>query len=332
MNESTMSRIARGSRSAESQARWIFAAIVLLGGALAAGWFAAVSSRHTTYELRTREAVSGLIEDAPVEFHGVEVGRVAQVELTGPASVRVLLHIRREAPISSATVATITSRGLASKGFTGYVYVALEDDGSVARSVTMAQAGEYPQLRTAPARSVNMDSAMNQVNENVQSMTRLLQAALDARTLASMKESLDSVQKVARTLDANTERMNTILANAERATTRLGPLLEASSQAAGAMQNQLVPKAYQAFDNLDRLSTAIDAQARQAADRLQPLLESSHDTARALQTQVLPEAHEAVSNLNRLSTSLRDATARIERDPSVLVRGTARRSGPGEER
>ena len=78
----------------------------------------------------------------------MEVGRVARVELTGPASVRVLLHVRKEAPVTSATVATITSRGLASKGFTGYVYVALEDDGSPAQPLAAAPAG-YPQLRTA---------------------------------------------------------------------------------------------------------------------------------------------------------------------------------------
>lgn len=324
--------VARTGDSVEAQARWIFAAIVLLVGAVAAGWFAVASSRYDSYELRTHDSVSGLIEDAPVEFHGVEVGRVASVELTGPASVRVVLHIRKGAPVSSATVATITSRGLASKGFTGYVYVALEDDGSPAKPMAAAPSAGYPQLRTAASRSLNMDTAMNQVNENVQSMTRLLQAALDARTLASMKESLDSVQKVARTLDANTERMNTILANAERATARLGPLLDSSSQAAKAVQNQLVPQAYQAFANLDRLSTAIDAQVQQAASRLQPLLESSQDSARTLQTQVLPEAYEAISNLNRLSTSLRDTTARIERDPSVLIRGTANRLGPGEAR
>jgi phospholipid/cholesterol/gamma-HCH transport system substrate-binding protein len=324
--------VARKHRSVEAQARWIFAAIVLLVGAVAAGWFAWDSSRYISYELRTHDSVSGLIEDAPVEFHGVEVGRVARIELTGPASVRVVLHIRKDAPVSSATVATITSRGLASKGFTGYVYVALEDDGSPATPMAAAPSAGYPQLRTAASRSLNMDTAMNQVNQNVQSMTRLLQAALDAKTMASLKESVDSVQKVARTLDANTERMNTILANAERATARLGPLLDSSSQAANAVQRQLVPQAYQAFANLDRLSTAIDAQAQQAASRLQPLLESSNDSARTLQTQVLPEAYEAISNLNRLSTSLRDTTARIERDPSVLIRGTAGRLGPGEGR
>ncbi|HMA09276.1 MAG TPA: MlaD family protein, partial [Ramlibacter sp.] len=184
MIESTAD-VPRPGRSVESQARRIFAAIVLLGGALALAWFFAASARYDSYELRTHDTVSGLIEDAPVEFHGVEVGRVARVELTGPASVRVVLRIRKDAPVSSATVATITSRGLASKGFTGYVYVALEDDGNPLQPVASGSAG-YPQLRTAASRSVNMDTTMNQVNQNVQSMTRLLQAALDARTLASV--------------------------------------------------------------------------------------------------------------------------------------------------
>ena len=282
--------VARTGRSVEAQARGIFAAIVLLVGAVAAGWFAVASSRYDSYELRTHDTVSGLIEDAPVEFHGVEVGRVASVELTGPASVRVVLHIRKGAPVSSATVATITSRGLASKGFTGYVYVALEDDGSPAKPMAAAPSAGYPQLRTAASRSLNMDTAMNQVNENVQSMTRLLQAALDARTLASMKESLDSVQKVARTLDANTERMNTILVNAERATARLGPLLEFEQpgrQSRAETSSCLGPPA---FANLDRLSRDRRARPEQAAAGIAAFARTPARTAHApSQTQVLPK-------------------------------------------
>lgn len=101
----------RASRSAESLARWAFALLLLLGGAAAFAWFALASSRYATYEIRTHDPVSGLMADAPVEFHGVEVGRVARVELIDPGAVSVLLHIRKDAPVSTATVATVTSRG-----------------------------------------------------------------------------------------------------------------------------------------------------------------------------------------------------------------------------
>jgi phospholipid/cholesterol/gamma-HCH transport system substrate-binding protein len=323
----------RSSLNVESRARWIFAAILLIGVALGLTWSSVASSRYATYQIRTHDAVSGLIVDAPVEFHGVEVGKVARVELAGPASVSILLRIRKDAPVTSATVATIISRGVASRGFTGYVYVALEDDGSEAQPVADPSGTPYRQLRTGPSRSVNLDTAISQVNANVQAMNRLLQTALDAKTIESLQLSLNSMQKVMRTLAANSEKMNAIILNAERASSRLGPLLESGNQTARALQTQALPRAYEALAKLDRLATSLSLDAERASSRLEPLLESGNDTARALQTQVLPEAYEALSNLNRLSTSLNNATARIERDPSVLIRGTGRPApGPGETR
>ncbi|HXD39718.1 MAG TPA: MlaD family protein [Ramlibacter sp.] len=306
--------------------------LLLLGGAAGIGWFAVASSRYATYQIRTHESVSGLIVDAPVEFHGVEVGKVARVELTDPGSVSVLLHIRKDAPVTPATVATITSRGLASKGFTGYVYVSLENDPAGAQPLAGSGDG-YPQIRTAPSRSVNMDTAIAQVNENVQSITALLQTSLDAKTIASLKQSLESMQTITRTLADNSEKMNTIISNAERATGRLEPLLAAGNETAKVLQTQLLPQAYQALANLDRLSTSLALDAERASSRLDPLLEAGNETTKALQTQLLPQAYEALVKLDRLATTLNSAAGRIERDPTVLVRGTGKRPpGPGETR
>jgi phospholipid/cholesterol/gamma-HCH transport system substrate-binding protein len=272
--------------SVEHKARLAFVAVTLLGTAAALGWFLVASGRYTTYQMRTQDSVSGLIVDAPVEFHGVEVGRVKRVELSDPRSVSILLSVKTEAPVTSATVATITARGLASRGFTGYVYVSLEDSGSRAGPLLAAAGEPYPQLRSTPSRSVNLDTTISQVNANVQVMTDLLQTVLDEKTIASLKQSVDSLQQVAQTLAANNRRLSTIVANTE-----------------------------------------------QASQQFRPLLNSSSDTVRALQTQVLPEAYHTLSNLNRLSTSLNGAAAKINRDPSVLVRGAATPPlGPGESR
>jgi phospholipid/cholesterol/gamma-HCH transport system substrate-binding protein len=307
--------------SAERRAWLIFGVLMLLGGVAGIGWFAVASSRYATYQIRTHESVSGLIVDAPVEFHGVEVGRVARVELTDPGLVTVLLHIRKGAPVTPATVATITSRGLASKGFTGYVYVSLEDDPAGAQPMADSAIG-YPQIRTAPSRSVNMDTAIAQVNDNLQNITTLLQTSLDAKTIASLKQSLESMQTITRTLADNSEKMNTIISNAERATGRLEPLLASGNQTARALQTQLLPQAHKALANLE-----------QASSRLDPLLEASNETTKALQTQLLPQAYDAFVKLDRLATTLNNAATRIERDPTVLVRGTGKRPpGPGETR
>src|SRR5258706_1408271 len=97
--------------SVETRARIAFAVVVLLGMGVAFAWYGLVSARYKTYEIRTQDSVSGLIVDAPVEFHGVEVGKVKRVELRDSRSVSILLSVRREAPVTSATVATITGRG-----------------------------------------------------------------------------------------------------------------------------------------------------------------------------------------------------------------------------
>ena len=94
--------------SIENRARLAFAGVVVLIAASAFAWYFLTAGRYATYQIRTHDIVSGLIKDAPVEFHGVEVGKVTEVELTDPQSVRILLTIRRDVAVSEATIATIT--------------------------------------------------------------------------------------------------------------------------------------------------------------------------------------------------------------------------------
>lgn len=269
-----------------TKAQLAFVAFLLVSILAGAIWYFVSASDYVNYQISTEESVSGLIADAPVEFHGVDVGRVKSVKLVRSNSVSILLSIDKTAPITSASVATITSRGLASRGFTGYVYIAIEDVGVDSRPLAARPGEPYPTIPTAPSRSMTLDGTLTQMNENVQAVTELLQSTFDEKTIASLKQSVDSLQQVTKVLAENSRKLNSIVANTER-----------------------------------------------ASHRLEPLLESSHDTVRALQTQVLPEAHKTLSNLDALSGSLSGVTSRINRDPSILIRGTRPPPpGPGEEK
>lgn len=271
--------------SIDTKARLLFAAFLLILIVAGAIWYFFSASRHTTYQIYTQEPVSGLMADAPVEFHGVDVGKVKSVRLVNPHSVAIVLSIDKTAPVSSASVATITSRGLAARGFTGYVYVALENVGTDPASLATPPGEPYPVIPIAPSNAVTLDASIHQVNENVQTLTKLLESLLDEKTIVSLKQSADNLQQVTQTLAENTRKLNAIVANTER-----------------------------------------------ASHRFEPLLESSQDTVRALQTQILPEAHKALSNLDQLSSSASALTGKINRDPSILIRGTAPQPGPGEQK
>jgi len=315
--------------SPERSARWAFGTVILIAALGASGWYAHHSMGYSKYLLRTNEAVSGLIADAPVELHGVEVGTVQRIDLADPRTVDIVLQIRRDVSITNATVATITARGLAARGFTGYVYVALEDDGTDTRSVSVPANGRLPMIRSAPSRSVDVDTAISQVKEDVRAMSTLLRGLLDEQTVAALKGSADDLQHVTRTLASNSDRLTAIMANTERAT---GMLDEKTISSLRQSVADLQVVTHTLASNNDRLG-AIIVNTDHATSQLRPMLQSGHEAIDSLQTQVLPQAYDALRGLEQLSGVMNKTASRIERDPSVVLHGRARPSpGPGEGR
>jgi phospholipid/cholesterol/gamma-HCH transport system substrate-binding protein len=277
----------------EHRARVLFGLLLLLVAAAGLAWYLFTSARYSTFEIHTVDPVSGLIADSPVEFHGVEIGKVQRVRLVNPRSVSILLNIRRDAPVTRATVATITARGLATRGFTGYVYVALEDDGVDPRPLAALPGDSYPLIPTAPFRSVSLDTTISEVKQDVQKLTDLMHSVLDQKTVGALKRSVDDLQKVTAVLAANSQRLDVMISSAERTTL-----------------------------NAERVSRDV-----------KPLLDSSQQVVKALQSQILPETDDALVRLNELSTSLKEISTEIERNPSVLVRGRSPPTpGPGERK
>jgi ABC-type transporter Mla subunit MlaD len=153
-----------------------------------------------------------------------------------------------------------------------------------------------------------------------------------------LKQSLAGIEQVSRTLAANNDRLVQILANAERASAQVQPLLQSSGDAVQSLRTQVLPQARDTLRQLDGLSAAMNERmttilqnTEQASTRMGPLLQSSNDAVRALQMQILPEAQRTLTRLDRLSTSLGQSADRIQRNPSLLLRGSvATPVGPGE--
>jgi ABC-type transporter Mla subunit MlaD len=323
--------------SAETKARWLFAAALAAVALGITGWLVLSAARHATYEIQSRDAVSGLLPGAPVEFHGVEVGQVRSVELLGPKLVRVRIEVRRDVAVTTATVATITGRGLATRGFTGYVYVALEDQGSDGQPLAPAPGSPYPLLASAPSHVVSMDTTMQQLNESVQQVSALVGTVLDRPTVAALKQSLAGLEQVTQTLATHNQKLGTIIANAERASGQMQPLLQSSQAAVKTLQDEVLPRTRETLVRLDALTTTMDAHmgtilrnTEQASTRFEPLLQSGGETLHTLQTQILPEAQRTLVRLDQISTALGETTSRVRRNPSLLLRGSAQAPGPGE--
>lgn len=323
------------STSAHFKAKLIFSALLCVGGLIAGLWYLWSSGQYTTYRIETHDPVSGLIAGAPVELHGVEVGTVTMIELTDPRTVSILLSIAKDAPVSKATVATITARGLAARGFTGYVYVALESPGAESGPLTIQPGQRYSVIPTAPSQIDTMDTAVADATQKVQTLTRLLQAVLNETTIASLKRSAGELDEIMATLTANNDRLNSLIVNAERDSRDLRPLLES------VLDKKTIAALKQSIDGLREIMTTLAANnerlgslmvnAERDSRDLRPLLTGSNIMLRELRTEMLPQFYRTIGDLDGLTRSLNGLATRIARDPSTVVRGTAMPPGPGEQ-
>jgi len=322
----------------EAKARLLFAALVLLLAVGTAAWYLSDALDYKSYQIETHDAVSGLIVKSPVEFHGVEVGEVTHVELIDPRTVRVTFRVRSGAPVTRATVATITSRGVATRGFTGYVTIDLEDV-SADHAPLVAAAGErYPRIPTAPSKSATMDVAIAEVQHDVRDLALLVKGVLDHDTVAALRESLAAVQRLSVTLQEVLDKktvaqLRESLAAVQRVSATLERTLDPETVASlkESLENLRVVTRTLAENN-ERMERLIK-RGDEVSAKLAPLLDSSRETVKALQTQILPQAERTLEKLDSLSTSLSGFAAKVERNPSVILRGQQPpKPGPGEEK
>lgn len=301
------------------KARLLFIALLLIGGAGALVWNFWSSSRYRTYWIETHEPPSGLVAGAPVEFHGVNVGQVTDVALRDADTVRITLEVAKTAPVSKATVATITARGLTAWGFSGYVYIALENTAPASGPLPIAPGEPYPRIAAAPARIVTMDTMVAQSVDKLQTLMQLLEPLANEQTVASVKASLESLQMLSHSLDGLQQSADALAAALDKKTVAsLKRSLEGLQQVAAILAV-----------NGKRLDSLIINAERDSRD-IRALVETSNSTLRTLNAQVLPQFSRAIVDLETLSRTMNGLATRLSRNPSALVSGTTLPPGPGE--
>ena len=97
--------------------------LVVLGMLIAlAAWLLSDDADTVEYEMATRDAVTGLQEQASVRYKGVTVGKVTNITFSQEGEVLVRLAISPETPVTKSTYATLNLQGV-----TGLSFVQLSD-------------------------------------------------------------------------------------------------------------------------------------------------------------------------------------------------------------
>jgi phospholipid/cholesterol/gamma-HCH transport system substrate-binding protein len=280
--------------------------VIVLGFALiAAGlWIGTdITGRdYERYSVYFDESVAGLSPNANVTFRGVEVGRVAdlQIDVDDPERVHVILEIERHTPIRSDTVAKLRMQGV-----TGIAEIELSGSTRQAPPLT-AQPGEpYPVIASGPSLLSRLESALTTGMETLEQLAGSVSDLLAPQNIEALSGTFAHLERVTATLAANSDRIERSLSNAERmfargaeATEQLGPTL---------------------------------AELQGALSAIQGMADTFNEAGTEFQRGSLPQLNRTVKEIHTLADSLSRLADELSDQPEMLLFGRPRQPrGPGE--
>ena len=297
----------------------LFALVLSAAMILGVLWLSAGKSYNRPYTLYVayiNESVSGLNQNAPVKYRGVEVGQVRSISLdkSNPEQVRLEFAIDQGVPIKADTVATLKSQGL-----TGIAYIDLSGGSSNSLLLEPSTSPPYPVIRTAPSLLGRLDTGLSSLLTNLNKTTESINTLLDEENRKSLKQALAGIASLSSTLAAHKAELdksvtNTALTleNAAKLSTQFPQLIEK------------IGRTTEALEKMAKETTRTSASVRTVFEDVAP-------NAKRFANEGLPELERAMVSLREMVISLQRVSEQIEQNPSVLLRGKEERHrGPGE--
>jgi phospholipid/cholesterol/gamma-HCH transport system substrate-binding protein len=276
---------------AHALAAGIFVALLTALALGLAAWLTRDTGVRDAYEISTRETVSGLQEQAPVRFRGVDVGKVEKIGFDPKVSGNVLvrLEVDRDTPLTRDSYATLNYQGV-----TGLAFVQLSDDGKPApRLVPNDEVPPRIPLRAGLLQRIEEkgEIILDRVQSATERVNELLSDANQKRIAAALENiarASDSANQLAKNLDTTvTRRLDPALAEA---TTTLRGVQKAVDQV-GVTATQFGKTAERMnapggpFDRISESTDALSAAAENlSASTLPRVNRAADDTGHAART------------------------------------------------
>jgi phospholipid/cholesterol/gamma-HCH transport system substrate-binding protein len=311
---------------AHAMAAGIFVALLTALVLGLASWLTRETGVRDTYEISTRETVTGLQEQAPVRFRGVDVGKVKRIGFDPKATGNVLvrLEIDRDTPLTRDSFATLSYQGV-----TGLAFIQLSDHGKPAPRLVPNDANP-PRIPLEPGLLARLEENGEVILEHVKEVTDRVNTLLGDDNQKRIADALENISQAAGSTNQLVHRIDTTV------TQRLDPAIAQATVTLRGVQTTV-----EHFRTTADQVGAAAAQFGQTAQRinapggpLQRLGEGSDSLAHLVETfsaTTLPRVNRLAEEGGDTVRTLRRAINELTENPQMLIYGEGRpQPGPGE--
>jgi len=308
---------------------WVAASIWLM--------FGNPRANYEPYVSYFTESVSGLVVDAPVNYRGVQVGKVKEISLRpdNPEQVQLVLDIRRGAPIKTDTKATLRSQGL-----TGLYYVELIGGSKEAPPLEAGPGGGPPVIESEPSLFMRLDQAVTGLLDNLDKVSTRLSVLLSDENMDSLQTTMANVAELSSTMAENREDIGAAIGDARRSMADLNKLTSELASRADRIRSG-IDDFSAAAGNLSEFSARLPgimddmktmvAQLKTASGRLDELAESGSSALDQVNSSTVADFNQTLYQLRSTLASLERLSAQLQAQPDSLIYGERKRPpGPGE--
>ncbi|MCI0436759.1 MAG: MlaD family protein [Gemmatimonadetes bacterium] len=305
----------RGGRPpVEREANYItVGAFVLLVIALAAWfviWYTDAQDRrdYERFEIYFQGSVSGLSRGSPVRYLGVDVGRVADIRLDPRAAdrVQVIADIDEDAPITDATVASLSLQGV-----TGLLYIDLERNRGDKAMMPRVPSERYPVIGTVQSNFDLLISSLPEVmTAGAEIATRMSKVFNDAN-IAAISATLANVREASDDLPRILEQVKTLTADLERTAVEIEGAASAVrdvTEGAGPDFKAAVARVHSVMDNLASTSARLDA-----------FVAENQTNITQFSDQGLADFQQLIRESRLAADEFRDLARTLRQEPSALI-------------
>ncbi|MGJ7493245.1 MlaD family protein [Variovorax sp. ZT4R33] len=289
-------------------------------------WLTRDDTVRNTYELSTRDAVSGLQPQAMVRYRGIAVGKVTAIDFDPKVkgNVRVRITVDQRVPLTQSSFATLSYQGV-----TGLAFIAIDDKGESQVALAPDESNP-PRIPLKPSVLAQLQDRGEVILNQVEEVTKRVNVVLGDTNQKRIADALENIAQAAASANQLTKQLdNTVKTGLNPALTALPPLIDRTRDTMGSVKT--------AAGDISRVANNLNTTANRLnapdgpIDRLGDGTKALSQAVDSFNMATLPRINRVADDTSGAVRRLGRAADGINDNPQSLLFGSGGAvAGPGE--